>query len=677
MKLLKQYGLAVISTLFFFLQGISQPITNFSGLKNVDLVKLTCSVDDFQKERLGELPGGGLPEFGVSPVKKDLANAVIERVSVLEDRAEQLKAEIYFNGFEGGSVKVRAVTDKGVEQKDVKAQIINVVGTSGMLELDLKLVPGLPDNYYLQTPLIQILYTSATHSKEKVFCFKLNKRWKIVPKNESIVVTIKPQPYKTAASINVYSPALPPPVFTGVKTAIIKPVTPGVIIAAKPGTPAGPVPVAPAHIQNLEALGPAAQPISFYEEIYKDYDFSNPREISDIALDQIYPDKNDTSGNYYYKPAAYSLAWTNEEGFKLNMLYGGGSAGADGQVSMSASLSSNISSNEYDFVKKMLTVYLKSKNKTFTDLKVILPNEPKVNLRDNLSAFNIPSDKFSVSVSSSVYDPIDVAWTVKKEDADFLITTLGQNKNIGGEMVYKINESTNSYSIPLNLMIADKSTFGRFELLPDQWRTMQWKNNTPFSVKLKNMHLVLMNKINGKLTPCIYTWTLNNTLVLSRSNVKFDGSLVPKWIDDPIKILRMWMEYEVVPCSECAQEIVDMISSGVSSGRQKSVKFHSMGMLKDYGVTFMKVRIRSKYLDPRGKATMEKTITMDSDRKDYEAGPFYSWDDKDISFEYTVSFVSDDKTYDGVSWIATKDQQVYINKATVQKSLGSNLPPAK
>src|SRR5690349_10507525 len=121
MKLLKQYGLAVISTLFFFLQGISQPITNFSGLINVDLVKLTCSVDDFQKERLGELPGGGLPEFGVSPVKKDLANAVIERVSVLEDRAEQLKAEIYFNGFEGGSVKVRAVTDKGVEQKDVKA----------------------------------------------------------------------------------------------------------------------------------------------------------------------------------------------------------------------------------------------------------------------------------------------------------------------------------------------------------------------------------------------------------------------------------------------------------------------------------------------------------------------------------------------------------------------------
>src|SRR3569832_1332233 len=227
-------------------------------------------------------------------------------------------------------------------------------------------------------------------------------------------------------------------------------------------------------------------------------------------------------------------------------------------------------------------------------------------------------------------------------------------------MVYKINESATTYSIPLQLMLADKSTFGRFELLPDQWRKTQWQNFTPFSVKLKNMHIVLMNNVSGKLTPCIYTWTLNTTVVLSKSKVHFDGALAAAWIDDPSKILRMWMEYEVLPCTECSQEIVVQISSGVSNGRQKSVKFHSMGMLKDYGVTFMKVRVRSKYLDPRGKSTLEKTITIDHDRQDVEAGPFYSWDDKEISFEYMISLVSDDKTYNGTSWIASKDQQVYI-----------------
>jgi hypothetical protein len=688
MKLLKPFGPLLVCALFLFsMKGFCQPVTNFSGLKNLDLVKIVCSADDFQHERESELPGGGLPEWGKSPVSKDLTNAVVERISVIEDRTTELKAELYYNGFDGGSVKIMVATDKGEEQKDIKSQILGITGTSGMLDVDLKLVAGLPDNFYLQSPLIRIIYTPASHTKDKIFCFKLNKRWKIVPSNESIVVTIKPQPYKTASSLTVYSPELPPPVIKPLAikpmTGVIKPVPvikPVVIVKPVIGVikPAGGgiTDALPANV-NLQPAGPAAQPLSFYEEIYKDYDFSNPREISDIALDQIYPDKNDTSGNYYYKPSAYSLAWKQDEGFKLTMLYGSGSSTADGQVSMSASLASNVSSNEYDFVKKMLTIYLQSKNKTFKDLQIILPNEPKVNLRDNLSAFNIPSDKFAVSVSSSVYDNIDISWTVKKEDADFLITTLGQNKNIGGEMVYKINESTNSYSIPLNLMIADKSTFGRFELLPDQWRKTQWQNTTPFSVKLKNMHIVVMNKVAGKVLPCVYTWTLNNTVVISKSKVQFDGALVPAWIDDPSKVLRMWMEYEVIPCSECSQEIVDQISSGVSSGRQKSVKFHSMGLLKDYGVTFMKIRIRSRYLDPRGKSTLEKTITIDHDRQDYEAGPFYSWDDKDISFEYMISFVNDDKTYSGTSWIATKDQQVYINKSSAQQSMGSNLPPAK
>ena len=679
MKLLKLYGhLLVCSVALFSIKSFSQPVTNYSGLKNQDLVKITCSAEDFQRDIEGQLPGGGLPEWGRSPGKNDLANAVVERVSVREDRTTQLKAEVYYNGFEGGSVKVMVATDKGVEQKEVKSQLLPITGTSGMLDIDLNLVAGLPDNFYLNSPLIRIIYTPATHTKDKIYCFRLNKRWKILPKNESIVVTIKPQPFKTASSINVYTPTLPPPTTKGLILTAVKPEIHTIKPAERTIKPVIVAPGAePIKMPNLQPEGPAAQPLSFYEEIYKDYDFTNPREISDIALDQIYPDKNDTSGNYYYKPSSYSLAWNTDEGFRLSMLYGGGTSSSDGQVSMSASLSSHISSNEYDFVKKMLSVYLKSKHKTFNDLQIILPNEPKVNLRDNLSAFNIPSDKFAVSVSSSVYDNIDISWTVKKDDADFLITTLGQNKNIGGEMVYKINESANSYSIPLQLMIADKSTFGRFELLPDQWRKSLWQNITPFSVKLKNLHIVLMNKVSGKMTPCIYTWTLNNSIVLSKSKVQFDGALVPAWIDDPSKILRMWMEYEVIPCSECSQEIVDQISSGVSNGRQKSVKFHSMGMLKDYGVTFIKVRVRSKYLDPRGKATLEKTITIDSDRRDFEAGPFYSWDDKDISFEYMISLVSDDKTYNGTSWIATKDQQVYINKSAAQQSLGSNIPPAK
>ncbi|HSH65622.1 MAG TPA: hypothetical protein VLB84_07455 [Bacteroidia bacterium] len=115
MKLLKLYAhLLVFSTSLFSLRVFSQPVTNFSGLKNMDLVKIICSADDFQRERERELPGGGLPEWGASPVKKDLSNAVVERVSVREDRTTQLKAELYYNGFDGGSVKVMVANDKAI-----------------------------------------------------------------------------------------------------------------------------------------------------------------------------------------------------------------------------------------------------------------------------------------------------------------------------------------------------------------------------------------------------------------------------------------------------------------------------------------------------------------------------------------------------------------------------------
>jgi hypothetical protein len=42
-----------------------------------------------------------------------------------------------------------------------------------------------------------------------------------------------------------------------------------------------------------------------------------------------------------------------------------------------------------------------------------------------------------------------------------------------------------------------------------------------------------------------------------------------------------------------------------------------------------------------------------------------------------ISLVNDEKTFGGISWISTKDQQVYINKAAAQQSMGTNLPPAK
>lgn len=642
---------------FIFLDIGAQSVTNYSGLKNLDLKKVVCSVDDLQKQVRSELPGSGLPAWGPDqmPGASKSQNAMVDRISILEDRAAEIKGEIYYSGFEGGTITIVCLSSGGNEQKECGSQKININSNSGMVDIDMKLPSNMAVNVYLKSSYLRVIYSPGSHSKDRIFCFEFPKRWRVLPDNENIIITLHAIPFNTAKDINAYSTSLPAPHSKQNDGAIITFPT--------PSTP-----------KEEVSEGPSNNRLDFFKVILADYDFTTPREISDIALDQIYSDVRESSGKYYFKPSAYTLSWNPESGYNFNMLYSGGTATGDGQVNMSAKLSSNITSNEFAFVKEMLSKYLKGQGKIFNDLVLLDPDEPKVSIKDNLARFNIPPDKFAINVSSSVYEPIDLAWTATKDATDFMITALGTNSDIGGEMTYRTSGGSINYQIPLKLMIADKSTFGRFELLPESWRNSLWQNQTPFSVKIKNMHALLMNNVSGKMLPCIYTWQLGNAVIPSRSKVKFDAQLVPQWIDEKGKVLRMWMEYEVMPCAECTQEIVDQISSGTSSGREKFIKFHSMGLLQAYGVQFLKISVRSKYLDPHGKATLEKIITINKDRQDYQFGPFYVWNEKDLRFEYKLSMVSDERTYEGLSWLATKDLEIYMNKTTAEQSLGSNLP---
>lgn len=604
---------------------------------------------------------------------KNLADPFIERVTITEAGPRILKADVYFNHFNDGVLKIETLAKKKLSQKEIEQQTIVIYEKSGITELELHILPDLINGSVFESEKLKITY-SPTLGKDFIFYFQLNKKWEALPPNENMVIIVKPEPFKTARKLLTANVSREGVVKATRGTAEQETSSPFIEARERTGRfiqpPSGDFSV------NLKPEGPSLQPLSFYEEIKKDYNFKNPREISDIALDQIYRDKNEASGIYYYKPASYSLNWSLENGYKLKVFYGAGSSTGPGQVGISTSLNANINSNEYDFVKKMLRVYLNSRKQQLTDFLLLPAMHPKVNMDGNLFAFNIPSDKFSVNVSNSVYEPINISWSMTKDDAEVLISALIQNKNIGGEIVCKMND-TSSYAIPLNMLISDKSTFGRFELIPQQWRNALWQNPTPFSVKLNCIHIAMTTKVDQQQSPYVYTWKLNEVIVPSKSKVKFDASGVPLWIDNSERVLRMWIEYEVIPSEDFSQEAINNLIgiSGISNGWQKSVKFYSLGVLDKYKVSFMKIKIRSKNMDPLGKKTVEKTITIDKDQSDIEAGPFYSWNEKDLNLEYTLSFITGDKTYEGQYWISTKDRQIYINKGVVEKLLGKNNVP--
>jgi hypothetical protein len=89
------------------------------------------------------------------------------------------------------------------------------------------------------------------------------------------------------------------------------------------------------------------------------------------------------------------------------------------------------------------------------------------------------------------------------------------------------------------------------------------------------------------------------------------------------------------------------------------------------------LEIRSKYLDPKGKTTLIKSITIDQDEKTYDVGPFYVWSDKELRYEYKLTLINDETSVEGANWIGENSMEVMMNKSAAEKSLGNNLPAKK
>lgn len=231
------------------------------------------------------------------------------------------------------------------------------------------------------------------------------------------------------------------------------------------------------------------------------------------------------------------------------------------------------------------------------------------------------------------------------------------------------------FSVPLKIGIANEFSFGKINLLGTNFRTDVIKNEFPFPIQLKNIHILVLNNSNGEMVPCIYTWTLGNKEVLSHSRIRIDANAIPIWMDRSELVKKIWIEYSLLPCNECSESVINTITSSKSNDRERKIVINSMGILKKFNATLMKITLRSRFLDANNTVSKEQTITIDRDNSEFELGPLYIWNERDLSYEYKITLINDEKTYTGLGWIASKDFELYINKDVVKRSLGANCPP--
>ncbi|MBI3139909.1 MAG: hypothetical protein HYZ15_15130 [Sphingobacteriales bacterium] len=421
---------------------------------------------------------------------------------------------------------------------------------------------------------------------------------------------------------------------------------------------------------------------SLIDAFSADVDFKRPQDISNINLN-AFLDKNPKSGVVYILPADYHLKWQPkaepEKGYDFRILYGSQTGattpetGSDAPVRMSATLTADISTREINFVKTLLKASLPD----FTNVKFLpLRENPQFTFQNTLGAqYNIPQNKVSVETSTDLSNDIRVAWQTDADTKEFIQTALTSREGVAASVILKPgDEGILDQQIPAVINLADIRTLGKMNIEPTAWRGRNWRNETPYPLKLNYLH-VLKKENTGK-NPIIYSWSMNGITVPSQAQVSFNSSTVPGWLDRAESVV-MWIDYSVMDCSDCDRKVMDAVTGGVSGTKSQQIKFTIPPAVFDtLHASYFLVAIRSKQVDPKGEELKElATVKITRETGENAAGPLFIPAGGAVDFEYRITVATTDGDfYPANDWIKGADKEILLGKTKMKEIFRGIIP---
>jgi hypothetical protein len=422
------------------------------------------------------------------------------------------------------------------------------------------------------------------------------------------------------------------------------------------------------------AQGPAASAVELLEGLRTEDIDLDPASLLSIAT-SIYPDKNATSGIFYYHPRSYHLEWTPESGYGMRILYGAAAGdGAAGDVLMAARLKSGLDLSEVQLATQLLTAYTRRNGLgQFKGLRP-LPLEKDgtdVSFGSVLGQYSIPKDKIAVTALSDVLGEIEVSWITDPVTKENLQLALVEDVGVSGEVSFTPTGKALAPQVPISIQLGDRDSFGRLRWNRDEGP----RNVTPYPLRLRYLHALCIDPNTN--APILYTWSLGDSDVPPMARVRWDASRVPAWIDTEAK--RIWVDYEVARnCDACDKQVLDAITGGVTSVTAEQITFHTITPLADVGGYEITAQVRSRYFDPKDRTVVERAVVLKADNQDVTLRPIYSAGRRDGEplFEYRLDLAMPDGTvHRGASWITSDTLRVLVGRAQLEQSLG--MLPAK
>ena len=640
-----------------FLSSLDQAVHG-QALENQKLVKYdhrTWSIETAAASFEGVAPSGS-----------------IRRATVLTEQSDLVRVEVEYRGFKDAVLKGEVLDRKKRVIAGIQTQRVRLDGSPAVFTFQFA---TLSEAAQSESAYLKLTFSNMESAKRGfIGGFRLPKRWHHGTSSMNVQVsrsvTIVPAPIGAAKQMQEGQRIL-----TGAR---------GQQNSKSPGQVKGNIRVRQISDPSVEGSegedsttprGPGAIAFSLQETVQSDVDFESFHSILPIHP-EIFVDQNEKAGMYYYLPAMYRLKWNSNKGFFLTMLHNKGTDQNAGDVRVHATLTPGIGTEDLETITRLVQAYSHQRGTPFEGVRPLpLDEAPVASIAGELGRqFEIPVDRISTVQSSSFFEPLQLSWSTDVQTKEEMKTALISRLGISGTMVLIPKaDSVSHRQVPVTINPADRRTFGPMVLNQKSWRNQEWKNPTPYPLRLRYMHALVSNDKNGRMEPTIYSWDLRSTRVEPGQAVAIDHRGIPSWIDRNAE--RIWMDYQVETCSGCDESVFRQIEQGSQLSELVSVSFETFNVLDMIEAEHIRIKVRSRFTTSEaGRTTELDPVRLTTDADPRETGPLFLPGDlagNQPLFEYFLVLVMPDGThFEAQDWVVSREREVLLGPKQIKEAFG-------
>jgi len=401
----------------------------------------------------------------------------------------------------------------------------------------------------------------------------------------------------------------------------------------------------------------------------------NIRGLSDFGIDltsianlslQVYPDKNQDSGIFYYRPQQYFLHWTPEDQYYLSVDYKPEQA-SDKNVVIDALLTPGSVQDDVQVLRRLLMVYLRSQpsysrlDAGIINQLVVLPLPARYEAMFDWRGYGVDSEDISVTGVDPDSRQFGIQIVTDVATKELLLGKLADPSGLSGDVRILPQEVTSAqpalspFTVRARLKLADNEAYTRAPWRRSGGEFSTFTNDYEFPLRLQ--HLTYLIEESGALK--LRGYDLGGQELLPGDVAKIANEKVTDQIGSSA-VVRSWYSYSLRNDEAYRDAIISSLTGGVGAIPVTDVDIQvvrSSELFEQYNMFKIIVVVRSEYFDPNpdSDGMLEKGYEFADDTDRLAVAPLYKPEASTLPlYEYKIGVITNDgSSHQDAEWRQT------------------------